>query len=59
MRNNHARNIYPVSDIGLDIPGGAGVGVRIIHYSKTWLLLLRNLQSIQREDTSRISANPN
>lgn len=49
MRDNHGRNIYSVSDIEIDIPVGAGVGVRIIHYSKVWLLLLRNLHSTQRE----------
>lgn len=49
MRDNHGGNIYSVSDIGIDIPVGAGVGVRIIHYSKAWLLLLRNLPSTQRE----------
>ena len=26
MRDNHGRNIYSVSDIGIDIPVGAGVG---------------------------------
>lgn len=38
-----------MSDIGIDIPVGSGVRVRITHYSKAWLLLLRNLQSSQRE----------
>lgn len=30
-------------------PVGFGVGVRILHYSKAWLLLSRNLQSSQKQ----------
>lgn len=46
---NEARNIYSVSDIGLDTPAGFGVGVTVLHYSKSWPLLSKRLQSTYKE----------
>lgn len=51
VRNNQAGNTFWVSEIGLDIPVGLGIGARALHYSKVCLLISRSLQSNWQEKT--------
>lgn len=51
MRKKSIKNIYSVSDVGVDIKVVFGLRARVLFYFKTWLLPGESTQSNYKEKT--------